>query len=85
MDRSKQVSTWGLHAGWHRELVTAPPTARNGKVTLSDAPGLGQKLLPWLWKRADAIVRVSDGFQIVDVDSRQDDAADIAIRCQPAT
>ena len=56
-----QESVRAFYSGWYTELVTALPTVKDGEITLSDAPGLGIELLPGLEKRADAIVRVSDG------------------------
>lgn len=56
-----QESVRAFYTGWYTELVTALPRVKNGEITLDDAPGLGLALLPELDKRADAIVRVSDG------------------------
>lgn len=56
-----QESVRAFYSGWYTELVTALPNVRNGEITLEDAPGLGLELLPHIDKRADAIVRISDG------------------------
>jgi len=56
-----QESVRAFYTGWYKELVTALPAVNNGEITLPETPGLGIELLPNLEKRADAIVRVSDG------------------------
>ena len=45
--------------GWYTELTTGLPTVANGRVTLSDRPGLGIELLPNVERRPDATVRVT--------------------------
>ena len=54
-----QESVRAFYSGWYRELVTQLPKVEQGMVSLGDRPGLGIELLPDLWKRQDAIVRVS--------------------------
>jgi galactonate dehydratase len=56
-----QESVRAFYSGWYRELVTELPLVRNGMVTVGDRPGLGIELLPDLHRRADAIVRSSNG------------------------
>jgi L-alanine-DL-glutamate epimerase-like enolase superfamily enzyme len=55
-----QESVRAFYTGWYTELVTDLPIVKDGHITLSDAPGLGLKLLPGLKERADAVVRRSD-------------------------
>jgi len=43
--------------GWYTELVGGLPTVENGRVSLSERPGLGLDLLPGLTERPDATVR----------------------------
>jgi galactonate dehydratase len=56
-----QESVRAFYTGWYKELVTALPDVSNGEIRLTDAPGLGIELLPDIDRRADAIVRTSDG------------------------
>ena len=45
--------------GWYTEIVDNIPAAADGRVAPLEGAGLGLKLRPELFKRADAIVRVS--------------------------
>ncbi|TYR30081.1 mandelate racemase/muconate lactonizing enzyme family protein [Mesorhizobium microcysteis] len=56
-----QESVRAFYTGWYKELVTALPDVSNGEIRLTDAPGLGIELLPDIDRRADAIVRTSNG------------------------
>lgn len=55
-----QESVRAFYSGWYRELVTDLPEVSKGKITLSDAPGLGLELLPSLIERSDARVKITD-------------------------
>ena len=46
-------------SGWYTEIVDNIPAAINGRIAPLDGAGLGLKLKPELFKRSDAIVRVS--------------------------
>ncbi len=54
-----QESVRAFYTGWYRELVTHVPQPVNGLFGKPPGPGLGCELLPQLWQRADARVRVS--------------------------
>jgi L-alanine-DL-glutamate epimerase-like enolase superfamily enzyme len=54
-----QESVRAFYSGWYNELVTHVPKPTNGFFMKPPGPGLGCELLPELWKRADATVRVS--------------------------
>jgi len=54
-----QESVRAFYTGWYRELVTHVPQPAQGVFTKPPGPGLGAELLPELWKRKDATVRVS--------------------------
>jgi galactonate dehydratase len=54
-----QESVRAFNTGWYRELVTHVPQPVNGAFTKPPGPGLGSELLPELWTRRDARVRVS--------------------------
>ena len=54
-----QESVRAFYTGWYRELVTHVPQPAQGAFTKPPGPGLGAELLPELWKRKDATVRVS--------------------------
>jgi galactonate dehydratase len=55
-----QESVRAFYTGWYKELVTAlPQVDGQGMISLSDRPGLGLRLLPELFLRKDASVRVS--------------------------
>ncbi len=55
-----QESVRAFYTGWYRELVTYVPQPTGGAFPKPPGPGLGAELLPELWKRKDAVVRVSD-------------------------
>lgn len=55
-----QESVRAFYTGWYTELVTELPTVTKGEVTVNMKPGLGLELLPELWKRPDAIVRLTE-------------------------
>ncbi|OGA42306.1 MAG: dehydratase, partial [Betaproteobacteria bacterium RIFCSPLOWO2_12_FULL_68_19] len=54
-----QESVRAFYTGWYRELVTHVPQPVDGLLARPPGPGLGAELLPELWKREDATVRVS--------------------------
>jgi L-alanine-DL-glutamate epimerase-like enolase superfamily enzyme len=54
-----QESVRAFYTGWYRELVTHVPQPVQGWLAKPPGPGLGCELLPELWKRRDARVRVS--------------------------
>jgi len=54
-----QESVRAFYTGWYRELVTHVPQPVDGSLAKPPGPGLGAELLPELWKRKDAVVRVS--------------------------
>jgi L-alanine-DL-glutamate epimerase-like enolase superfamily enzyme len=55
-----QESVRAFYTGWYRELVTHVPQPVKGAFAKPPGPGLGAELLPELWKRKDAIARVSE-------------------------
>jgi len=55
-----QESVRAFYTGWYRELVTHVPQPAKGLFAKPPGPGLGAELLPELWKRKDAVVRVSE-------------------------
>lgn len=54
-----QESVRAFYTGWRRELVTALPEIRDGKIAPPPGSGLGLDLLSDLTARQDAVVRVS--------------------------
>jgi galactonate dehydratase len=54
-----QESVRAFYSGWYRELVSHVPQPVQGFFARPPGPGLGCELLPELWKRRDARVRVS--------------------------
>ncbi|HZM34726.1 MAG TPA: mandelate racemase/muconate lactonizing enzyme family protein [Burkholderiales bacterium] len=54
-----QESVRAFYTGWYRELVTHVPQPQKGSFAKPPGPGLGAELLPELWERKDALVRVS--------------------------
>jgi galactonate dehydratase len=54
-----QESVRAFYTGWYNELVTHVPKPRRGFLERPPGPGIGCELLPELWKRNDAVVRVS--------------------------
>jgi galactonate dehydratase len=54
-----QESVRAFYSGWYRELVTHVPQPVRGFLAQPPGPGLGCELLPEVWKRADARVRIS--------------------------
>lgn len=54
-----QESVRAFYTGWYNELVTHVPRPKNGFLEKPPGPGLGVELLPDVWKRRDATVRVS--------------------------
>jgi galactonate dehydratase len=54
-----QESVRAFYTGWYKELVTSVPQPVRGFLEKPAGPGLGCELLPELWKRKDAVVRVS--------------------------
>ena len=54
-----QESVRAFYSGWYNELVTHVPHPVRGLFETPPGPGLGCELLPELWRRKDAVVRVS--------------------------
>jgi L-alanine-DL-glutamate epimerase-like enolase superfamily enzyme len=54
-----QESVRAFYTGWYKELVMNVPQPVRGFFEKPSGPGLGCELLPELWKRKDAVVRVS--------------------------
>jgi L-alanine-DL-glutamate epimerase-like enolase superfamily enzyme len=54
-----QESVRAFYTGWYNELVTHVPQPKMGFFAKPPGPGIGSELLPDVWKRKDAIVRVS--------------------------
>lgn len=54
-----QESVRAFYTGWYNELVTRVPQPLQGMIAAPAGPGLGCELLPDVWKRKDATVRVS--------------------------
>jgi len=48
-----------FYSGWYNELVTHVPQPVRGYFEKPPGPGIGVELLPEVWKRKDAVVRVS--------------------------
>jgi L-alanine-DL-glutamate epimerase-like enolase superfamily enzyme len=56
---SWQEAVRAYFTGWYREVADALPRVEGGRVWPLDGPGLGLKLLPKVFERPDATVRVS--------------------------
>ncbi len=54
-----QESVRAFYTGWYNELVTHVPQPVQGYFEKPPGPGIGCELLPELWTRKDAVVRVS--------------------------
>jgi len=54
-----QESVRAFYTGWYNELVTHVPQPKRGFFEKPPGPGIGAELLPEVWKRKDAVVRVS--------------------------
>ena len=54
-----QESVRAFYTGWYNELVTHVQQPVRGFFERPPGPGIGTELLPELWKRKDAAVRVS--------------------------
>ena len=54
-----QESVRAFYTGWYRELVTHVPQPEKGYFGKPPGPGIGCELLPEVWKRKDAMVRLS--------------------------
>lgn len=54
-----QESVRAFYSGWYRELVTHVPQPVHGFLQQPPGPGIGCELLPDVWKRRDAVVRIS--------------------------
>jgi L-alanine-DL-glutamate epimerase-like enolase superfamily enzyme len=54
-----QESVRAFYTGWYNELVTHVPQPVRGYFGKPPGPGIGTELLPDVWKRKDASVRVS--------------------------
>jgi galactonate dehydratase len=55
-----QESVRAFYTGWYNELVTHVPQPMRGVFDKPPGPGIGCDLLPDVWKRRDAQVRVSE-------------------------
>lgn len=55
-----QETVRAYYTGWYQELVTHIPPIANGFITSLTGPGIGTELVPGLFERADATVRVSE-------------------------
>ena len=49
----------GFYYNWYQDFVDHLPPIKNGMITVPDAPGIGLDLLPDVFKRSDAIHRIS--------------------------
>jgi len=54
-----QESVRAFYTGWYNELVTHVPQPEKGYFGKPPGPGIGCELLPEVWKRKDAVVRLS--------------------------
>jgi galactonate dehydratase len=54
-----QESVRAFYSGWYNELVTHVPKPKAGFLEKPPGPGIGCELLPEVWRREDAAVRVS--------------------------
>jgi len=54
-----QESVRAFYTGWYNELVTHVPQPVRGFFETPPGPGLGCELLPELWRRKDAVARIS--------------------------
>jgi galactonate dehydratase len=54
-----QESVRAFYTGWYNELVTHVPRPVRGYFETPPGPGLGCELLPELWRRKDAVARIS--------------------------
>ena len=54
-----QESVRAFYTGWYHELVTHVPQPVKGYFGKPPGPGIGAELLPEVWKRKDASVRLS--------------------------
>ena len=54
-----QESVRAFYTGWYNELVTHVPRPVRGFFETPPGPGLGCELLPELWRREDAVARIS--------------------------
>jgi L-alanine-DL-glutamate epimerase-like enolase superfamily enzyme len=54
-----QESVRAFYTGWYKELVTHVPQPEKGYFGKPPGPGIGCELLPEVWKRKDAAIRVS--------------------------
>ena len=54
-----QESVRAFYTGWYNELVTHVPQPVTGYFGKPPGPGIGCELLPDVWKRKDAAVRIS--------------------------
>ena len=63
--RSARRTRWcrrsvrAFYSGWYKELVTHVPQPVQGYFGKPPGPGIGAELLPDVWKRKDASVRIS--------------------------
>jgi galactonate dehydratase len=54
-----QESVRAFYTGWYNELVTHVPQPVTGYFGKPPGPGIGCELLPDVWQRKDAAVRIS--------------------------
>ena len=50
----------GFYFNWYQDFVDHLPPIDNGMITVPSGPGLGMDLLPDLFNRADAMLRISE-------------------------
>lgn len=50
-------SVRAFYKGWYQDLVTGGPIVKDGRISLTDAPGLGVELLPDVRGREGVVVR----------------------------
>jgi L-alanine-DL-glutamate epimerase-like enolase superfamily enzyme len=54
-----QEAVRAYYTGWYREIADALPKVENGRVFPLEGAGLGTKLKPEVFERADATIRIS--------------------------
>lgn len=59
-----QESVRAFYRTWYRDLVTALPPVKNGRITVPPGPGLGMELNPDLDRAFTTFRQVSDGTSI---------------------
>ncbi|MEP4766609.1 MAG: enolase C-terminal domain-like protein, partial [Roseibium sp.] len=59
-----QESVRAFYRTWYRDLVTALPPVKNGRITVPPGPGLGMELNPDLDRAFTTFRKFSDGNSI---------------------